>query len=150
MTHGDRTLVRRAWRRLLHAQLDRRPVRAPVVEVGPRGTMVPVGARPATLATGRGNLVGWTKPCCLLLPLAPPSALVTRTVGQSVRQMQHRRSCRKKRILVAQMSRWPHRPTATHSMGSVHTQQHRGSALSITTAWLSWALLAARVGDGLD
>ena len=135
MTHGDRTLARRAWRRRLHAQLDRRPVRAPVVEVGPRGTMVPVGARPATLATGRGNLVGWTKPCCLLLPLAPPSALVTRTV----RQMQQRWSCRKKRILVAQpaqTSRWPHRPTATHSRGSVHTQQHRGSS----PAWLSWAL----------
>jgi len=56
VTHGDRTLARRAWRRRrLHAQLDRRPVRAPVVEVGPRGTMVPVGARRATLATGHGG-----------------------------------------------------------------------------------------------
>jgi len=55
VTHGDRTLARRAWRRRLYAQLHRRPVRAPCAEVGPRGTMVPVGARPATLATGRGG-----------------------------------------------------------------------------------------------
>ncbi|KAF8772812.1 hypothetical protein HU200_005196 [Digitaria exilis] len=43
----------------------------------------------------------WYTPDCsgLLLALLLVSALVTSTVGQFVRQMQHRRSCRKKRIL---------------------------------------------------
>ena len=77
MTHGDRTLARRAWRRRrLHAQLDRRPVRAPVAEVGPRGTMVPVGARPATLATGRGDRRQPSREDETLLPAATTSSAV--------------------------------------------------------------------------